>query len=48
MFFYTDALHVGSVAGFSNLFRYELLRRDGGWWVDTDVLCLAAELADGR
>src|SRR2546423_4424360 len=27
----------GSVAGFSNLFRYTLLHQSGGWWTDTDV-----------
>jgi hypothetical protein len=31
---------------FSDLFRYELLRRAGGWWVDTDVLCLSPVLPD--
>lgn len=31
----------GSVAGFANLFRYHLLHREGGWWVDTDVVCLS-------
>ncbi len=31
----------GSVAAFSNLFRYELLKKKGNWWVDTDVLCLS-------
>ncbi len=30
----------GSYAGFSNFFRYELLRKYGGWWVDLDVICL--------
>ena len=30
----------GSVALFSNLFRYELLRRGLGLWSDTDVVCL--------
>jgi hypothetical protein len=30
----------GSYAGFANLFRYELLHRSGGWWADTDVICL--------
>ena len=30
----------GSVAGFSNLFRYKLLHDRGGWWCDTDVVCL--------
>jgi len=29
-----------SVAGFSNFFRYKLLAAKGGWWVDTDVVCL--------
>ena len=28
-------------AGFSNFFRYKLLLEKGGWWVDTDVVCLA-------
>ena len=29
-----------SYSGFSNLFRYKLLFENGGWWVDTDVVCL--------
>jgi hypothetical protein len=29
-----------SYAGFSNFFRYRLLLGKGGWWVDTDVVCL--------
>ena len=29
-----------SYAGFSNFFRYRLLLEHGGWWVDTDVVCL--------
>src|SRR3954467_14258102 len=29
----------GSLAGFSDLFRYKLLLDKGGWWVDTDVFC---------
>jgi hypothetical protein len=28
------------LSGYSNLFRYTLLQRLGGWWVDTDVCCL--------
>jgi hypothetical protein len=35
-----------SVAGFANRFRYELLARNGGWWVDTDVLCLTPAVPD--
>jgi Alpha 1,4-glycosyltransferase conserved region/Glycosyltransferase sugar-binding region containing DXD motif len=30
----------GSVAAFSNLFRYKLLLDQGGWWVDTDFVCV--------
>ncbi len=26
--------------GFSDLFRYHLLNQRGGWWVDTDIVCL--------
>jgi len=29
----------GSYAGFSDLFRYALLYKYGGWWVDMDVTC---------
>ncbi|HYC90762.1 MAG TPA: glycosyltransferase [Thermoanaerobaculia bacterium] len=29
-----------TVSGFSNFFRYRLLLERGGWWVDTDVVCL--------
>lgn len=43
VFFYGERAGVGhgSVAGFSNLFRYELLLRVGGWWVDADIVCLS-------
>ena len=30
----------GSVAGFSDIFRYKLLYEIGGWWVDMDITCL--------
>ena len=30
----------GSYGGFSNLFRYGLLRDRGGWWVDIDLAAL--------
>ncbi|HEY5807814.1 MAG TPA: capsular polysaccharide synthesis protein [Povalibacter sp.] len=36
----------GSVAAFSDLFRYELLYLHGGWWVDLDVFCLSATFPD--
>lgn len=29
-----------SYAGFSNFFRYKLLADRGGWWVDSDAICL--------
>lgn len=29
-----------SPSGFSNVFRYKLLLEKGGFWVDTDVVCL--------
>jgi mannosyltransferase OCH1-like enzyme len=29
-----------SYAGFANFFRYKLLHKHGGWWVDTDTICL--------
>ncbi len=31
---------VDSYAGFANYFRYKLLLERGGWWVDTDTVCL--------
>lgn len=37
IFFYKNN---GSPAGFSNWFRYELLKKTGGTWVDTDVFLL--------
>ena len=30
----------GSYAGFANFFRYKLLFERGGWWSDTDSVCL--------
>ena len=29
-----------SYAGFANFFRYKLLLERGGWWADTDIVCL--------
>ena len=29
-----------SYAGFSNFFRYKLVLERGGWWADTDTICL--------
>lgn len=38
----TKNFGVGSLALFSDLFRYKLLYEKGGWWVDMDVTCLAS------
>lgn len=38
----------GSVAAFANLFRYCLLEKKGGWWVDADVVRLDAPLPRGE
>ena len=29
-----------SYSGFSNFFRYKLLLERGGWWADTDLICI--------
>lgn len=34
----------GTIAEFSDVFRYKLLHKYGGWWADSDVYCLAHEL----
>jgi hypothetical protein len=46
VFFYRRGASVGSVAGFANMFRYRLLMLRGGWWVDTDVVCLSPQVPD--
>jgi hypothetical protein len=41
----------GSYSAFSNYFRYNLLLKKGGWWVDTDMICLkpfSKELKDAE
>jgi hypothetical protein len=40
IFCYQEGFGKGSYSAFSNLFRYKLLFEKGGWWVDTDVVCL--------
>jgi mannosyltransferase OCH1-like enzyme len=48
-----------SYSGFSNFFRYKLLLEKGGWWADTDMICLqpfdfaaeyvfSSEISDGQ
>ncbi len=36
----------GSIAGFTDLFRYKLILRTGEWWIDTDVYCLREDIPD--
>lgn len=36
----------GSLAGFSDLFRYKMLYEHGGWWTDLDVFCLTDTLPE--
>jgi hypothetical protein len=45
-FVYEQGFGKGSPAGFANLFRYILLAERGGWWVDTDVVCLSDAIPD--
>jgi hypothetical protein len=40
VFAYHTELGKGSFSAFSNLFRYKLIYEQGGWWVDTDYVCL--------
>jgi hypothetical protein len=43
-FTYKTGRGAGSPAAFANLFRYKLLAECGGWWVDTDIICLSHEI----
>jgi mannosyltransferase OCH1-like enzyme len=38
---YTQSGRSEDLPAFSDAFRYSLLARKGGWWFDTDVVCLA-------
>lgn len=40
VFQHKQGFGTGSYSTFSNLFRYRLILERGGWWVDTDVVCL--------
>jgi hypothetical protein len=46
VFGYRTGPVVGSPAAFANLFRYKLLLDRGGWWVDTDTLCLTGDIRE--
>lgn len=43
-FTYDNGINKGSPACFANLFRYSLLSDRGGWWIDTDVVCLSSSV----
>ena len=47
IFFFRNGEARGSVAGFADIFRYRLLMLRGGWWVDTDVVCLSSKIPEG-
>lgn len=40
VFAYTQGGHTGSIAAFTDIFRYRVLAKEPGWWFDTDVFCL--------
>lgn len=40
IFRYKEGWGKGSVSGFADLFRILLLQKNGGWWVDMDIICL--------
>ena len=48
VFAYRRGKGKGSYGAFANLFRYKLLFERGGWWVDTDVVCLSRVIADAE
>lgn len=48
IFFYQVGEGKGSVSAFSNLFRYTLIFQIGGWWCDTDVVCLRPFIFDNE
>ena len=41
---YRNGISRGSFALHANLFRYAMLHRLGGWWIDQDVILLRQEL----
>lgn len=46
LFLYREGVGRANASGFSDLFRFRLLHQHGGWWVDTDVICLSATVPD--
>jgi Glycosyltransferase sugar-binding region containing DXD motif len=48
VFLHDEGIHAESVGAFSDVFRYHLLRARGGWWVDTDVICLRGDVPESE
>src|SRR5258708_24209066 len=46
IFVYKSGPTKGYLSGFSNWLRFELLYRNGGWWSDTDVVCVKPFTSD--
>lgn len=40
IFRYKKGWAKGSVSGFADVFRLLMIQKNGGWWVDMDVICL--------
>lgn len=40
LFKFTQGGKKGSISSFSNLFRFTLINKNGGWWFDSDCVCL--------
>jgi len=40
IFRYKEGWAKDSVSGFADLFRLVLIQKNGGWWVDMDIICL--------
>ena len=40
VFAYQSGIGRGSFSAFSNYFRYKMLNLVGGWWTDTDIVCI--------
>mgnify|MGYP001551932884 FL=1 len=40
IFTYKNGWGKGSVSGFADWFRLLMIQKNGGWWVDMDIICL--------
>ena len=44
VFYYSDDKVSSKISAFSNMFRYNMIYETGLCWVDTDVICLTADI----